>query len=125
MPKKMYVVQSENGGFWCGMNSWDVQLRKAQIFHSLKYAGDVVKRFKQYNPQIVEVSLTIVPETKTHADRIRAMTDEELYKFCLSLTDDGWPFACQNKPECDPVPPKPEFCNECFMKWLQQPAEGD
>lgn len=74
--------------------------------------GDCLVRYEKY-----------AHRKQTNADRIRAMSDEELYKFCLSLTDDGWPFACQNKPECDPVPPKPELCNECFMKWLQQPAE--
>lgn len=62
--RKMHVVQSENGGFWCGMNSWDVQLRKAQIFHSLKYAGDVVKRFNQYNCKILEVSMSIIGEVE-------------------------------------------------------------
>lgn len=88
--KKMYVVQSESGGFWCGLNSWDEQLRKAQIFHSLKYAGDVVERFKQYNPKIVEVSLTIVPDVKTNADRIRAEigADEELAEMLIYYLDD-------------------------------------
>lgn len=64
-------------------------------------------------------------KTVTNADRIRAMSDEELYKFLLSLTDEGWPFACQNKPECDPVPPYPHLCNDCFKDWLQQPAKED
>jgi hypothetical protein len=64
-------------------------------------------------------------EMYSNADRIRAMSDEEIYKFCLSLTDDGWPFACQNRPECDPVPPQAHLCNECFMKWLQQPVEDE
>lgn len=59
----------------------------------------------------------------TNADRIRLMSDEELYKFIISIADDGWPFACQNRPECDPVPPQAHLCYECFMKWLQRPAE--
>lgn len=62
MMKKMYVVQSDDGEFWCGMNIWDKQLRKAKIFHSLKYAGECCERFKQRNPKIVEVSLSVAEE---------------------------------------------------------------
>lgn len=56
---------------------------------------------------------------KTNADRIRAMTDEELEKFinhfniCDMRTNDECKFsycAC---------------CEVCVMDWLQQPAEGD
>lgn len=61
----------------------------------------------------------------TNADRIRAMSDEELGRFCIGLTDDGWRFACKNKPECDPAPHDPSECNECFMEWLSQPAKEE
>ena len=61
----------------------------------------------------------------SNADRIRAMSDEELHKFCVSLTDDGWRFACENKPECDPVPPQAHMCNDCFLNWLRQPFKED
>ena len=69
-----------------------------------------------------------VPDGKTvrtNADRIRSMSDEELHKFCVSLTDDGWRFACENKPECDPVPPQAHMCNDCFLNWLRQPSKED
>ena len=69
-----------------------------------------------------------VPDTnvvKTNADHIRSMTDEELGRFCIALTDDGWPYACKNKPECDPVPKDPSDCNECFMNWLKQPYKEE
>ncbi len=39
---------------------------------------------------------------RTNADRIRAMTDEELAEFLIDLADDG---------------------NLKIMEWLQQPAE--
>jgi hypothetical protein len=55
----------------------------------------------------------------TNADRIRAMSDEELAKLLL----DG----CQGS-KCDEQPQN-EYgsvnCFECRMKWLQQPAEED
>lgn len=76
--KKTYVVRSDAGGYWCGLGKWDKQLRKAQIFTSTQFADRVVYRYKEINPTIVEVRLEIVSETPTNADRIRAMSDEEL-----------------------------------------------
>lgn len=60
------------------------------------------------------------PEQKlSNADRIRAMSDEELAKLLL----DG----CRGS-KCDSQPQN-EYgsvnCFECRMKWLQQPAEED
>ena len=52
-------------------------------------------------------------KTKTNADRIRAMTDDELAEFisargCADHTRD-----CR------------ESCKDCTLEWLQQPAEGE
>lgn len=55
--KKMYVVRSRRGFYWAGYG-WEDQLRKARIFVSLRYAADIVKRFKGDDPVIVEVFLT-------------------------------------------------------------------
>lgn len=54
----------------------------------------------------------------TNADRIRAMSDEELCKLLMSTPDvicegNGYPEKCNNR------------CAECIAKWLQQPAEGE
>ena len=58
-------------------------------------------------------------EPITNADRIRAMSDEELAKLLL----DG----CRGS-KCEDQPQN-EFgsvnCFDCRMKWLQQPAEVD
>lgn len=55
-------------------------------------------------------------KTQTNADRIRAMTDEELAKLLL----DG----CRGS-KCEDQPQN-EFgsvnCFDCRMKWLQQPG---
>lgn len=61
---------------------------------------------------------------KTNADRIRAMSDEELASYWANNYDN----FCQNKPECgalldtDEGIPE-EFCVACALAWLQQPAE--
>lgn len=112
MAKKMYVIQAEDGMFFCGMRYWDKQLRKAKIYHSLTYAKDVVDAYEESNCKIVEVSLAIVPEAKTNADRIRAMSDEELANFITSK--EGW---------CSDIARQMYY--ERNVEWLKQPAKGE
>ena len=50
------------------------------------------------------------PKPKTNADLIRAMSNEELGRFCVSLT-------------CGPVPQNPADYHKWFMEWLKQPAK--
>ena len=56
-------------------------------------------------------------EPMTNAQRIRAMSDEEMAEFISSIP------MCVGKDEdlnCEI-----DVCKECFLKWLQQPAEED
>lgn len=61
---------------------------------------------------------------ETMADRIRAMSDQELAAYWADNHDN----FCQNKPECgealnrDELIPD-EWCVACALKWLQQPIE--
>lgn len=65
------------------------------------------------------------PKPKTNADRIRAMTDEELAKECVKqFPMYWWPtevraiyFAFDNHNKNN--------AKNAWLKWLQQPAEGD
>lgn len=57
-----------------------------------------------------------------NADRIRAMTDEELMKLHYSgsahcIADD--PTVCDRHDFIGNLTP----CEQCYLKWLQQPAE--
>lgn len=58
------------------------------------------------------------PKTVTNADRIRAMSDEELANF---IPDWSYTKACKcNEHEfigCD------NQCEKCVLDWLKQPAE--
>lgn len=67
------------------------------------------------------------PIPMTNADRIRAMSDEELAQLLYCADGLGW---CTNDPACvalldmeDGVPE--EKCMGCLISWLQQPAEED
>ena len=52
----------------------------------------------------------------TNADRIRAMSDEELVKFIEDTGIAGCPYPARR---CR------ASCRDCIMEWLKQPAEGD
>lgn len=80
--------------------------------------GECVRRwYCETNPDDCDEWTDHVP--MTNADRIRAMTDEELAELLV----DG---CCGSK--CDDQPQN-EFgsvnCFQCRIKWLQQPAEGE
>ena len=53
----------------------------------------------------------------TNADRIRAMSDEEMAEFIISIP------MCVG--EDKDLNCEIDVCKECFLKWLQQPAEED
>ena len=61
------------------------------------------------------------PLPLTNADRIRAMSDEEIAKIFTSAVADGCP------PKTDWDCAKDEYgwdaCDACWCKWLKQPAE--
>ena len=89
----------------------------------------------------LEECFEIVEDPKTNADRIRAMSDEELAAFMFSMVDC---VSCQNKlmnngklvfgadrktctdkdyyAMCDGDGRK---CESVCLEWLKQPAEGD
>lgn len=57
-----------------------------------------------------------IEKVKTNADRIRAMSDEELEKLLIEFSA----FACIFPDKyCEEI-----SCVECVTKWLQQPADG-
>lgn len=79
-----------------------------------------------YADRLGEEEQTIKPHT--NADRIRAMTDEELARHLHCI---GWDcHLCAEHRRLDNEPLlRGERCDEnCFehcLEWLQQPAEGE
>lgn len=56
----------------------------------------------------------------SNADRIRAMTDEELAELFMQEYDCSDSFTC---PVQHPCPPEKEAsCRECFLDWLKEEA---
>ena len=57
-------------------------------------------------------------KTITNADRIRAMSDEELAEefYAIMLGWSEWcDYHCENRGD--------DGCDKCILKWLEQPAE--
>ena len=59
-----YAIKNNNGFYWCGMNYWDKQLRKARLYNSLRWANEVLNdtRFKDEELYIVKVEINEVVE---------------------------------------------------------------
>lgn len=58
----------------------------------------------------------------TNADRIRAMTDEELAEYVFELAN----YACPpEKNYAQLTCGKNPKCSDCWLKWLKQEANGE
>lgn len=64
------------------------------------------------------------PEIITNADRIRAMSDEELSKFISRIEIGDFGQQVYGKTFCDMCKGQYE-CDDCRLWWLQQPCEGE
>lgn len=64
------------------------------------------------------------PREITNADRIRAMSDEELAEFISRIEIGDFGQQVYGKTFCDMCKGQYE-CDDCRLWWLQQPAEED
>ena len=59
-------------------------------------------------------------EPQTNADRIRAMSDEELAEFFKSPLFFNKPWCCLHEKPCRHLDRKEFLCAECLLEWLKQ-----
>ena len=64
-------------------------------------------------------------QTLSNADRIRAMSDEELAEFLEHVHVDPCSACCDNLYWCRRNNAPEPFCQKHLFIWLQQPAEED
>ena len=74
-----------------------------------------MKLGKEFLETVANMNL---PKPKTNADRIRAMTDEELARWIATTADDNCPDTAHER-YCD------NRCGECWRDWLKSPVEVD
>lgn len=70
-----------------------------------------------FNQQVIHAPLT-------NADRIRAMSDEELSEFISRIEIGDFGQQVYGKTFCDMCKGQYE-CDDCRLWWLQQPCEGE
>ncbi len=63
----------------------------------------------------------------TNADRIRAMSDDELAELFGGIVDDGksCSLICGDLNKCKRNNSIERICKNHYLKWLKQPAEGE
>lgn len=87
----------------------------------VEVANRVLDEF-EYKGRTIREWADKLAHPQTHADRIRAMTDEELAKLFVNGWYDGPIFACPvTEVECESAAP----CDVCFLEWLKSPVEVD
>lgn len=74
--------------------------------------------------ETLELFRSLAPEPQTNADRIRAMSDEELAEFISRIEIGDFGPQVYGKTFCDMCKGQYE-CDDCRLWWLQQPAEED
>lgn len=113
----------------------------ARAYNCLRRAGiETVEQLKRMSDEdlmclrnfgttcLAEVRRKIAQPAMTNGDRIRRMTDEELAKLMIQITDlDIQIGYCEERPECvamldreDGIPS--DMCQACMLRWLQRPA---
>lgn len=124
-----FATDNHVGGKWIPANGWSQRKNCASCAHAsdthfAEACGKCV--VGEYEGRRVTDPSMWKPRTK--ADRIRAMTDEELAKL-LYDPDSLSEKYCKNLPECGELLDAPagipeEKCIGCMLNWLRQPAEG-
>lgn len=61
-----------------------------------------------------------IGKPRTNADRIRAMTDEELAAWISEVTDDGCGMCAPGHYDCNGK----DSCAPCWLEWLKQEASA-
>ena len=74
--------------------------------------------------ETLELFRGLAPEPQTNADRIRAMSDEELSEFISRIEIGDFGQQVYGKTFCDMCKGQYE-CDDCRLWWLQSPAEED
>ena len=62
--KGNWVIKTSTGGYWCGNAHFDVQLRKAQVYHWKEAAEEQIETIKRrkYMPEELEYEVVAISE---------------------------------------------------------------
>ena len=98
------IIEKQEGYLVEEVQRVGFNIDKAELTKALKYDRDQYEQGyrdgRMYKPPIV-----------TNADKIRTMTDDELYDLL-------WNGVCNHIPKCTS-----RLCSECVHSWLKSPIE--
>lgn len=79
----------------------------------------------EFNDKNLEPCKDCVPKKKTNADRIRAMSDEELAEFLLKVNNAYAEPCMLSGGDCkwEDYPTHDKGCKDCFLEYLRKEAE--
>ena len=106
------VLHGTSSGFYHAADT-NADIHTLEGWHHANYGDYIIRGVKgelyPCKADIFDMTYEVADEPKTNADRIRAMSDEELEAFLIDVDLDkaGSPFITE------------------WGKWLQQPAEGE
>lgn len=49
------IVNKDTEEYYYGLKTWGKELRKAELYHSMMYVQEVIKRYSALNLKIVEI----------------------------------------------------------------------
>lgn len=53
------IYDADTKKYWCNLNTWSPCIRKAEIYHSMSYVNDVIKKFPHKNLKTATVTITL------------------------------------------------------------------
>lgn len=94
-----------------------------------QYIGKCKEKSKE--PNLIGCTSGIPVEKmgiRTNADRIRAMTNEELAEFLVKISFGAYQSCMVIDEDCKHFPDVPqgdEMCKKCFKEWLESEVETE
>ena len=74
MDSGMVIYNKKNNVYYCGMNTWDKQLRKAKVYHVKRYVKD-------------DIDKIVTEDTRDIFKRTYSLEDIEVYNIEVKVTD--------------------------------------
>ena len=117
--KRFVIMRNNRSEVWCGLSKHfyfkpisEIKDTSVKTYRSQAQAEAGCSSWDR-NFEVVPAMETIVIEPMTNADRIRAMSDEELANLLTDFSNNGgWVTEIGR-----------EICYKRITDWLQQPAE--
>jgi NADH pyrophosphatase NudC (nudix superfamily) len=117
-----WVIKTSGGGYWCGNSYFDLQLRKAQVYHWKEKAEEQIEVIKKrkYFASDMEYEIVAISEPKELKDTEAVWQVSGAFDDFLKCSNCGesWPWATAEEFR---------FCPHCgkYMTNHTQPEDDE